>query len=184
MSVAIDGVEKYKGAVLAMYERNGYHDSDFFAVVWNQDSQSVIGVEYGTTRFGNGGYADVDATPEVIDLAKQYKKTVETRHENQLQALRNKLMAPGITVQVKLSRGKNKHLDGSLGTVFWVGNGYAKHSIRVGVEVSGERIFVDSKNLLAIEDGKAVERNWEMVGHEIKSAMMVQSLHYVYRLPF
>lgn len=184
MSVAINGVEKYKGAVLATYERNGYHDSDFFAVAWNQESQAVIGFEYGTTRFGNGGYADVDATPEVIELAKQYKSLVQTKHENELQALRNKLMATGITVQVKLSRGKNKHLNGALGTVFWVGNGYAKHSIRVGVEVSGERIFLDSKNLLAIEDGKAVERNWEMVEHEIKSAMMIQSLNYIYRLPF
>ena len=36
----------YEGAVLATYERNGYNDSDFIAVVWTGDS--IKHVEYGT----------------------------------------------------------------------------------------------------------------------------------------
>lgn len=184
MAISINGVQKYQGAVISLYERNQYHDSDFFAIVWDQNSQSVRSVEYGTTRFGSGGYADIDATPEVISMAKKYKSLVNQRHEQQLQLIRNKLMAIGITVQIKLSRGKNKRFNDCLGTVFWFGNGYARHSIRVGVEVLGEKIFLDSKNLLAIEDGKAIERNWEMVEHEIKSHNCIQSFDPVYRLPF
>jgi hypothetical protein len=37
MGIFYEGVESYKGCVLAEYENNGYHDSDFYAVVWDAE---------------------------------------------------------------------------------------------------------------------------------------------------
>jgi hypothetical protein len=65
--------ETYKGAVLRLGERNGYHDSDFYAVVWDEEAQTVRTVEYATTRgwtYHNG--ADIDASREVIEKAVAY----------------------------------------------------------------------------------------------------------------
>lgn len=58
----------YVGAVLDVYENNGYHDSDFYAVAW--DGEKVVDVQYATTRgWTYANFADVDATQEVIGAA-------------------------------------------------------------------------------------------------------------------
>lgn len=64
----------YAGCVLDKWERNGYDDSDFFALVWNEETQATEVIEYATTRgwtYANG--ATIDATPEVIAKATAYK---------------------------------------------------------------------------------------------------------------
>ena len=66
----IETKESYVGRVLETYEENGYHDSDFYAVVWDDETESIIHKQYATTRFYSNGYgAKVDATPEVIAKA-------------------------------------------------------------------------------------------------------------------
>ena len=62
------------GCVLETWERNGYDDSDFFALVWDEQNQRLETIEYGTTRgWTYANVATVDATPEVIAKAKEYK---------------------------------------------------------------------------------------------------------------
>lgn len=64
----------HAGCVLDKWERNGYDDSDFFALVWNEETQATEVIEYATTRgwtYANG--ATIDATPEVIAKANAYK---------------------------------------------------------------------------------------------------------------
>jgi hypothetical protein len=56
---------RFVGAVLATREINMHDDSDFVAVVWNEDMQRVQRVCYATTRCANWGSATIDATPEV-----------------------------------------------------------------------------------------------------------------------
>lgn len=58
--------ETHKGLVLSLGERNGYHDSDFYANVWNPETRKVESIEYASTRgwtYDCG--AHIDATPEV-----------------------------------------------------------------------------------------------------------------------
>lgn len=53
----------YEGAVLDVYERNGYDDSDFYAIVWDAEKGQIEHVMYATTRgwtYCNG--ASIDAS--------------------------------------------------------------------------------------------------------------------------
>lgn len=91
-------IVEYDGAVLDVYERNGYQDSDFFAIVWDEESQSVKDVEYATTRgwtYLNG--ANVDATDEVKAKAAAYWRA---RHRQSVK-LGAKREADGIRVGVR-----------------------------------------------------------------------------------
>lgn len=61
-----------KGCVLEDRERNGYDDSDFYVRYWDEASQSIKSMDYNSTRYGGGGSATVDATPEVLAKADRY----------------------------------------------------------------------------------------------------------------
>lgn len=71
-TAAIGLVKTYVGAVLATGEKNWHDDSDFYAIVWDESEQRMKNVEYDTTRFGGGGSAVIDATPEVMAKADDY----------------------------------------------------------------------------------------------------------------
>ena len=43
-------VENSVGKVLSLRERNGYHDSDFFATYWCEIENKPKTIEYATTR--------------------------------------------------------------------------------------------------------------------------------------
>lgn len=55
------------GVCLEEYERNGYHDSDFYMRVWNEEKQCVEVICFASTRYGCGSAwgARADATDEV-----------------------------------------------------------------------------------------------------------------------
>lgn len=81
---------KYNGTILNTFERNGYHDSDFYFRYWNEESQTIESVMYDTTRFGSLWYAlKEDATPEVQERVKQYienrKQQAKEREQRLLQ---------------------------------------------------------------------------------------------------
>ena len=67
---------EYVGCVLDTYEHNGYNDSDWYAICWDEEQQKVTYVEYDTTRAGGGGYAKVDATMDVIRKVYRYYKEI------------------------------------------------------------------------------------------------------------
>lgn len=62
----------YTGAVLDDREENYHDDSDFYAVVWDDEAGVIKRVEYNTTRFAGGGSCTVDATDEVKAKANAY----------------------------------------------------------------------------------------------------------------
>ncbi len=65
--------KNYEGCVLEKRELNGYDDSDFYAIVWDEPSQSIKRVEYATTRaWTYPNSAVVDATPEVLAKAEKF----------------------------------------------------------------------------------------------------------------
>jgi hypothetical protein len=93
------------GCVLSTYERNGYDDSDFFAIVWDEQKQVVRDVEYATTRgWTYNNSAVVDATDEVKAKAAAHwrglnRKAVESR-------VRAEMAKPHIGGEVVVARGR------------------------------------------------------------------------------
>lgn len=131
----------YEGAVLAVYEANGYDDSDFYAVVWDAQAGCVRDVEYATTRgwtYHNG--AAVDATAQVREAAMDWYRvrwidaTITRAHADAVKP------AKGRVVRSLTTRGKNV---GLVGEVRWIGEDKYRSTrwityYRVGVKVEGE----------------------------------------------
>lgn len=142
-----ENVAEYAGCVLRTYEKNGYDDSDWYAVCWDQEKKAVVDIKYDTTRAGGGGSAVVDATDDVIRQAYRYywslgRSFFDTR-SNPDEAKRIR-----VGDAVKVVRGR-KIKKGSEGGVFWVGtrkNLYTyRNENRVGVEIDGERVFLPAE---------------------------------------
>ena len=137
----IETKESYVGRVLETYEENGYHDSDFYAVVWDDETESIIHKQYATTRFYSNGYgAKVDATPEVIAKATAERKSRFLESAIEADEETAKTVAKGKMVEINRGR-KNR---GVIGEVFWVGNPekfsyYAKEHRSVGIKLNNEK---------------------------------------------
>ena len=140
-------ITSYEGCVLSHYERNGYEDSDWYAVVWDEEEQEVKNVEYMTTRFPSSGDAKVDATKDVLRKAYRYYKKLATPYVDR-QILQDAARIRKGDV-VRIVKGRKVKI-GSEVTVFWAGTRYNPYSRvnenRIGVEVNGERIFIASQN--------------------------------------
>lgn len=66
----------YDGLILCDRERNYHDDSDFYAIIWNPVERRCEYHEYATTRFGGGGFCQIDATDEVKAAAREYLATL------------------------------------------------------------------------------------------------------------
>lgn len=175
---------QYEGCVLSTYERNGYHDSDFYAVVWDEEKQAVTEVEYDTTRCGDGGYAKVDATMDVLrKVYRYYWKLGRARFDKYTNPQMAKDFGKGDKVVVVRGR---KIPQGTVGTVFWIGTKYNFYNYRdeerVGIEVDGVRMFLPAEYV--------VKQNWQahlITGkdrkHKIRN-FAINSLPSYYREPF
>jgi len=102
----------YVGATLARFERNGYDDSDFYAIVWDREAKRIRTVEYDTTRFSGGGRAVIDATHDVIAEAEAWQANVIEQtltREFEADALLPKI---GRRVRSLTTRGRNVGVEG------------------------------------------------------------------------
>ena len=106
------------GSTLYTYERNGYDDSDWYAVVYNQGTDTLEHVEFATTRHHcEGNRAVVDALPEIAEAAhklmteENFKALVEREKANRQQVQ--------ISSKVKVVKGRTAK--GNVGFVFWIG---------------------------------------------------------------
>jgi hypothetical protein len=130
----VDPQTSYAGAVLATGEHNILDDSYFYALVW--DGSRVVEVEYGATAwwsYHNG--AQVDATDDVRAAALEWYRPMWEASEVATQDAHLARLRRGVRVRSTTSRGKNVGVEGE---AFWVGDGYARGSVRVGVRVEGE----------------------------------------------
>lgn len=75
---------EFVGCVLQLRERNYHDDSDFYAVVWDEELQRVRNVETWTTRYGRSDWFGewVDATEEVKAKAQAWYKEQERQRIN------------------------------------------------------------------------------------------------------
>jgi len=152
--------EEYKGAVLATREKNYYDDSDFYAVVWDEESQRVKSVNYASTRYGGGGDATVDATPEVLEKAKAFLAPIITRaaigedqarYDKQVREFKEfHTGTPARVTRTIKSRKQGVIPEGYEGVLVWQGPGYAYHDPpQYGVKnTEGRCVFVSGKDLV------------------------------------
>jgi hypothetical protein len=99
----------YEGAVIATYERNMSDDSDFYAIVWDEESQRIKTEMFATTRsWTYHNAATVDATPEI--LAKVHAYLVEKFTHNSI--ARWSEPSKGKRVKSLVRKGKAKGITG------------------------------------------------------------------------
>lgn len=108
-----------EGRVVALRERNGYDDSDFFAVLWDDERGEPVEVEYASTRgWSYCCSAAVDATPEV---AAAYETWLARRRAvARAQREHEDLTRIDLGVRVRVARGRKVPV-GTEGTVVWRG---------------------------------------------------------------
>lgn len=148
---------KYTGAVLYNGERNGYHDSDFYSLVWDEEKGAVVTVGTGSTSYWSyHDGATVDATPEVKQKAAGwYLLQILERltKEAQEDALKP---AKGDVVRSLTIRGKAK---GAVGEIVWSGDDqyrYNRHLVkqpqRFGIRVAdGTVVYVNDDRVELVE---------------------------------
>jgi hypothetical protein len=185
MAVISNGVKSYEGCVLAEYENNGYNDSDFYAIVWDYATDSLKSVLFGTTRAGGDWGCAVDATPEVVSLAKNFKKEQVALDKARLNDLQQGIAEKGKLATIAGVKGKKSSLNNSQGIIFWVGKDsyapyYDKDAVRVGIEVNGEKHFISGKNVFVNNS----EKNCEEFATELRIYRSVCGFSLVYRLQF
>jgi len=147
--------QSYVGAVLMTYERNGYDDSDFFAIVYDEATDSLKHVEYASTR----GYtydcgARVDATEEVKAKAREVLRRASFR--SLTAAAANEAEAPEVGKAVTVVKGRKVPV-GTAGTVVWKGvdaykSKYGSTHYRVGVkDASGTVHWTSADNVRVVD---------------------------------
>lgn len=114
--------ETHNGLCIREYERNGYNDSDFYMVVWNEADQKPQSIEFASTRGWSypclGSY--VDATPEVLAKYEAYEAARRDRERKAYEAAQALIPAKGKTLEVIKGR---KVAKGTKGLCIWTGAG-------------------------------------------------------------
>jgi hypothetical protein len=135
-------VKSHVGVVVGTGEVNGYDDSDFYAVVWNEAEGKPERVTYASTRgwtYPNG--ASVDATDEVKAKYDAYLKAEATAAAAAHAARTAAKPAVGKTaVTVRSVRGKSAVEAGVTGTIVWTGTCKFSGKSRVGLKVSDDKV--------------------------------------------
>lgn len=148
--------QTHVGLCLEDRERNGYHDSDFYMVVWNPETMTTENIEYGTTRgyCGPAMGSFVDATPEVraayLQHLRERQEAARREHQKRLDAMPSK----GRTVRVVKGR---KVPVGTVGRVGWSSVAFKTDKVlgilflgyegRVGIDTPTGRVFTDVGNV-------------------------------------
>lgn len=152
----------FTGCVLGTSERNGYHDSDFYATVWDEEQGCVRTIEDGTTRFyAPSKYSRADATPEVRAKARAWwAATVGPKQAYAV--LMGRRVAIDLGSKVEVIKGR-KVAKGTTGEVVWKGRdayyrtfGYNPFTLpakayRIGIRLDdGSRVFLSMDNVMKL----------------------------------
>jgi len=118
-------VETFKGKVISKREKNGYHDSDFFAtVVTSENPIELKSIAYATTRgWTYFNSASIDASEELQAKVEAHKAEKKAAWNAKIAAeaadLDSKTPTVGKTVKVISKRSKIAF--GTTGEVVWFG---------------------------------------------------------------
>lgn len=160
----ITGIEAANGTTLETRELNGYDDSDFYAIYWNEAAGAVQTATYASTRYWSYDQrATVDAGPEVVAKARAWAKA----HNLPLvrQALLEKAAEVTIGKRVRVVAGRKVPI-GVEGVVANLRpmtfsprfrNGYKQgpDAVEVALKLdTGHTVFTYAKNVLVLEPEK------------------------------
>lgn len=141
----------FTGCVLGISERNGYHDSDFFATVWDEEQGCVRTIEDGTTRaYAPSKYSRADATEEVVAKARAWwSKEIGPKQAYATLKGQRAFIDVGCTVEVIKGRKLPK---GTTGQVVWKGrDSFNPRAYRIGIRLAnGTRVFVAMDNVMKL----------------------------------
>ena len=150
MAVHDMGKTLFAGKVLADRERNFYDDSDFYVVVF--DGGELKTYEYGSTRYASRGYAEVDATPEVVKQAEEWLE--KWAFEQFATVAAENARKPEKGKQVRVVRGR-KVPHGTEGVLFWLGEKtYGRNKVTTaGIRLleDGSVVFTNIANLEVVD---------------------------------
>ena len=151
--------KKHEGRVVATGEHNYHNDSDFYAVVYDQKTDSFFECEFGTTRhytYNNG--ATIDAPKHLIDLYIERERQASIEREREY--YRKKRLTVGRDKTVKVVKGKKVPV-GTTGKVTWIGfDNYRKGEYRIGIiDDQGKTHYTSASNVIVTHDssGNPVE---------------------------
>lgn len=148
----------FEGRVLETREMNGRDDSDFYALVWNDETGTIERVDYATTRgWTYPNSAVVDATPEVVALATARRAEVAAAARAAREA--EEALVPRVGRTVRVVRGRKVPV-GTVAEVRWFGKDryarvprgrvfemYVPSEHRVGLWIDGEMAFTSANNV-------------------------------------
>jgi hypothetical protein len=152
----------YEGAVISLREMNGYDDSDFYALVWDDAAGAPKEIQYATTRgWTYNNSAGVDATPEVLAKYEAYEAALAKKRQVARLMAYAKAPHKGALVQVvkgrKFPQGQMGKQIGDASLAFQYKpyrNGYTDikvyKALVAWVDGSGAD-YVDVKNLAVVE---------------------------------
>lgn len=123
--------ETHNGLCIHERERNGYNDSDFLMVVWNEEKNAPESIEFASTRgWSYPCFASrPDATPDIIAKFEAYNQAQEVKARQAHADAMARIPEKGKTLRVVKGR---KVSIGTIGLCIWSGRGaYGK---RVGIK--------------------------------------------------
>jgi hypothetical protein len=149
--------DEYVGCVLTTWEKNGYDDSDWYAVVWDEATQSCKSIIYATTRGATLGSAEIDATPEVIAKAQAWLAAIIFAGAKEAAA--KEALTPELGKTVEVVKGR-KVPKGTVGVVTWKGLDDYKSGRFYGREVKVYRLGIkvgEQVHFTAAENCKVID---------------------------
>lgn len=143
--------------IIARWEDNGYHDSDFEAAIWDSETEEMTTFLEGSTRFGGGTRVEkalgavklYDCPEEVRDRFRAWacREAAKLCHDAEKRRIMNP--EPGdiikgdhlVTTRIVRPRKKPAIPIGTKGRVFWSGsyghNRPNRNNTRVGIKTEG-----------------------------------------------
>jgi hypothetical protein len=107
---------KFVGCVYGLGEHNYYNDSDFYALYLDIENGTLESEEYNTTRFADGGVADIDLSFDMLNEWWKKAKDVQAEAIRKTMLMNAEEVSKGKVVVVNRGR-KVPH--GIKGEVFW-----------------------------------------------------------------
>lgn len=147
------GETLYTGRVIRTGERNGYDDSDFYAVVMD-DNGDFVEVVTGSTRWYGHDKVVIDATPEVREAYRAHLAAKQAAADEAAALREAARLERGVRVRVVKGRKVPK---GTEGTVVWIGvdqygsrYGTTKYRIGIRPDGDGEAVFTAGSNVVVL----------------------------------
>lgn len=141
----------FRGCVLFTREYNGYHDSDFYATVWDDEQGCVREIEDGTTRlYAPSKYSRADASEEVRAKARAWW-AAKVGPKLAYAHLMGQRAFIDVGCEVEVIKGR-KVSKGTKGEVVWKGaDSFKRGAYRIGMRLmDGTRVYTAMENVMRL----------------------------------